>query len=118
MKAILEIRSALLILVILVAGAGCVVHDQPVYTTAPGPYAVASGEVVVAGPPPPPIQETVVASPGAGFVWIGGSWGWGGNRWNWEHGHWAKPPHSGAVWVPHRYYNREGRHVWVRGGWH
>ena len=116
MKASSHIKSTLWIIVSLLVGAGCV--SQPAYTAAPGPYAGVGGEVVVSGPPPPAPVEAVVASPGPGYVWIGGSWGWTGSRWNWERGHWARPPHPGAVWAPHHYYSRDGRHVWVRGGWH
>ena len=80
-----------------------------------------AAEVEVNGaPPPPPAQVDIQApSPGPDYVWIGGSWVWGpGGRWEWEHGRWDRPPHVGAVWVPHRYVYRNGRHVWVRGGWH
>jgi hypothetical protein len=27
------------------------------------------------------------------------------------------PADPGAVWVPHQYVNRDGKHVFVRGGW-
>ena len=29
----------------------------------------------------------------------------------------VRPAYVGPVWVPHRYVYRNGRHVWVRGGW-
>jgi hypothetical protein len=93
---------------------GCVVHTQPVYTTAPPPPApvvvAANGETVVTEAPPPLVQETVIAAPGPGFIWIGG-------HWRWEGGHWARPPCRSAVWVARHCYHRGGRHVWVRGGW-
>ncbi len=77
------------------------------------------GVVIVSGAPPPapPYTEVIVASPGPGFVWITGAWVWGGNRWVWEGGRWERPPRPGAVWVPHHYEFRDGRHVYVRGGW-
>ena len=84
---------------------GCVVYPaRPV------------AEVDVVGDPPVPIVEDVTPAPGIGFVWIGGAWAWH-DRWVWESGHWDRPPHPGAVWVPHRYIVHNGRHVFIRGGW-
>lgn len=84
---------------------------------------VATGEtsseqttIVVPGPPPPPPAETVVVTPGPGYVWIGGSWVWNG-RWVWVSGHWGYPPYPHAVWVP-SYWHR-GPQGWYRrpGHW-
>lgn len=105
---ILAVASTLLV-------SGCVVRetryrDGTVATTT-------SSEVVVESAPPAPIVEVETVSPGPEFVWVGGVWGWHGSRWEWERGHWDRPPHRGAVWVPHRYVYRGGRHVYVRGGW-
>jgi hypothetical protein len=84
---------------------GCVVYPvRPV------------GEVDVVGDPPEPIVEDVTPAPGLGFVWIGGAWAWH-DRWVWEAGRWDRPPHPGAVWVPHRYVVHNGRHVFIQGGW-
>jgi hypothetical protein len=94
--------------------AGCVVREQATYSA---PAVSVGGEVDVSGPPPAPIDETVTVSPGVGFIWIGGAWAWGPGGWHWEAGRWGRPPHAGAVWVPHHYAYRGGRHVWVRGGW-
>jgi hypothetical protein len=88
---------------------GCVVYPN-------APVATAGAEVDVAGAPPAPLVDEVSLSPGIGFVWIGGAWAWQG-RWVWERGHWDRPPHPGAVWVPHRYVYHDGRHRFVRGGW-
>ena len=88
---------------------GCVVHEV-------GYQSAAGAEVTVGEAPPAPLVETVTEAPDPTFVWIGGNWVWR-NHWVWEHGRWARPPHPGAVWVPHSYVNRGGRHVWVRGGW-
>ena len=110
---------------LVIAGAslitsGCVVRERTVYRS-PGvavdATATTDGEVVADSAPPPPIEETVTVAPDPAFIWIGGVWVWGGGGWRWEGGHWARPPHPGAVWVPHRYVNRNGRHVWIRGGW-
>jgi hypothetical protein len=73
-------------------------------------------EVYVAGDPPSPLVEVVPPSPGVGFIWIGGAWVWNGS-WVWESGHWDRPPHPGAIWIPHRYGTQDGRHVFIRGGW-
>jgi len=73
-------------------------------------------EVDVVGDPPVPIVEDITPAPGIGFVWIEGAWAWHG-RWVWEAGHWDRPPHPGAVWVPHRYVVHNGRHIFIRGGW-
>jgi hypothetical protein len=96
--------------------AGCNVYVRPpaaqVAVTVPGEVVVAE-----APPPAPPYVEVMAASPGPDFIWIGGAWFWGGARWQWERGHWARPPHRGAVWMPHHYEFRNGRHIFVRGGW-
>jgi len=94
--------------------AGCEVYVRPpaaeVAVTAPG--------VEVAAAPPVAEVDVQPPMPGSGFIWIGGNWVWGpGGRWVWERGRWDRPPHPGAVWVPHRYEYRNGRHVFVRGGW-
>ena len=107
-------KSAFLTMLSLVWAAslfncGCVVYPS-------GPVATVGAEVDVAGEPPALIAEDVSPCPGVGFVWIGGAWAWQG-RWVWERGHWDRPPHSGAVWVPHRYINHNGRRTFVRGGW-
>jgi len=73
-------------------------------------------EIVVNGGPPSRIAETAAPCPGVGFIWIGGAWAWH-DHWVWEKGHWDRPPHPGAVWVPHRYDVHNGQHVFVQGGW-
>ncbi len=117
MKASKAIRVMLVASGIFLGATGCVVHEQPVYTTAPGPDVAAGGEVVVNEAPPAPPSEVIVASPGPGFVWVGGYWGWAGGGWHWQAGRWARPPHGGAVWVGPRYYVRGGHQVWVHGHW-
>ena len=83
---------------------------------AAGCVAPVGGVVEVSGPPPPVYVETAPPSPGPGYVWIGGAWSWQGH-WAWDRGHWDRPPHPGAVWVPHQYSNRNGKHTFVRGAW-
>jgi len=98
-------KMALTIFAVSLFAFGCVVYPaRPV------------AEVDVIGDPPALIVEDVTPTPGIGFVWIGGAWVWH-DRWVWESGHWGRPPHPGAVWVPHRYVYHNGRHVFIRGGW-
>jgi hypothetical protein len=117
-------KSLFLKPVLAIAGAsllatGCVVGVRGprvgVAVVAPAPVVVA-GEVEVGGAPPAPVVETVTVAPDPAFVWIGGAYIWRGG-WVWEPGHWARPPHRGAVWVAHRYVYHNGRHVFVRGYW-
>ena len=61
--------------------------------------------------PPAPPAETVVVSPGPGYVWIDGEYTWNGIAWVWVGGHWIVPPRPGMVWVV-------GRSWHDRYGWH
>jgi hypothetical protein len=83
-----------------------------------GLLALAVGNLVAAdlsfgitiGPPPPPRTVVVPASPGPGYVWVGGYWYPDGHRYRWHNGYWTRPPYTGGQWVaPHhdgqRYYN-------------
>lgn len=68
--------------------------------------------------PPAAVVEAPPPSPGAGFVWINGSWVWGpDHHWIWEKGRWDAPPHAGMHYVPNHYHESGGRHVFERGGW-
>ena len=114
------LRNALLASTSVILLGGCLVEDDGRYRHGP-PRAVVvepavSAEVVVSEAPPPVIVEERPVAPGVGFVWIPGVYVWEGH-WRWERGHWDRPPRRGAVWVPHRYEYRNGRHVFVRGGW-
>jgi outer membrane lipoprotein SlyB len=80
-------------------------------------FASASVQTSYAPPPPAP-AETVIVSPGPGYVWIGGEWIWNG-RWSWIGGHWGVPPYAHAGWVPghwnpgpHGFHRVPGR--WIR----
>lgn len=99
-------RLALAAATVLALG-GCVIAPLP----ARGPYASEQGPVVEVAPPSPQ-YEVVPASPGAGYVWIGGYWTWQLGRHVWIGGRWALPP-AGHVWVP-GYWGRAG-HGWR---WH
>jgi hypothetical protein len=97
-------KSKLLKSVVVALVAGVMVSACEVSVRSP------AGEVVVSDAPPAALVDPVIASPGPDFVWIGGVWVWQG-------GHYERPPHAGAVWVAHRYEVRNGRRVFVRGGW-
>ncbi|MFM2082789.1 MAG: hypothetical protein RL380_1480 [Verrucomicrobiota bacterium] len=60
--------------------------------------ASASKVVYVRETPPAPRGETVVVSPGPGYVWCGGEWVWDGG-WLWTGGRWCAPPRYHTVWV-------------------
>jgi hypothetical protein len=112
-------KAKLLKTVVVACLAGLFVAGCNVYVRPAGVAVVAPGEVEVTSAPPaaPPYPEVVTAAPGPEFIWIGGVWTWGGRGWVWERGHWDRRPHPGAIWVPHHYEYRNGRHVFVRGGW-
>lgn len=99
---------------------GCVVAYRPL--PPPPPPAVAEvytepTEVEVTMEPPHPYTEVIGIAPGPGFIWVGGYWHWYGSRWVWYRGHFARPPHAGAMWVGPRYVLRGGTRIYVRGYW-
>jgi hypothetical protein len=113
------LKSGMALAGISLLASGCVVREQVAYRPPPPVQVDATagpGEVEVVGAPPAPVVETVTVAPDPGFVWVGGAWFWEG-RWVWHAGHWARPPHRGAVWYGPHYVFRGGRHVWVRGYW-
>lgn len=77
--------------------------------------AAQSTTVIVNQAPPPPPSETVVVSPGPGYIWIDGEWVWNG-RWVWVGGHWGYPPYAGAVWVHGYWYH--GSRGWYHSPGH
>ena len=74
-----------------------------------------AGPALVATAPPPAPVETVVISPGPGYVWVGGEWVWNGG-WVWVGGHWVLPPYPHAVWTG-GYWGR-GPRGWYRSPGH
>jgi hypothetical protein len=71
--------------------------------------------IVVA--PPAPIVERRPPPPDRGYVWIGGYHRWEGDHYVWTPGRWDRPPHPGAVWVPHRWVHRHGEWILIEGHW-
>lgn len=104
------------LLVALLTGAflaltgGCIIQPRE-------PAGYVTTEIAVPSDPPPPLVDAVLDSPGLGFVWVGGAWAWH-DHWVWEPGRWQHPPAPGMVWHPHRFENRNGTRVFIRGGWH
>jgi outer membrane lipoprotein SlyB len=77
------------------------VVNYMISTQGSGAAAQPATVVVEQAPPPPPTETIVVASPGPGYVWIGGEWVWNGG-WFWRAGYWSYHPGG----------------IWVEGGWH
>jgi hypothetical protein len=67
---------------------------------------------------PPPLRvETVVARPGAGYVWARGYWDWSGAGWTWIPGRWVVAPAARATWIPARYTRVSGGWQYVPAHW-
>lgn len=75
------------------------------------------GGVYVQTAPPTPQYETVPASPGSNYYWVGGYWQWNGYRYVWVRGHYAVVPYSGAVWRPGHWRQGPNGWYWVPGHW-
>lgn len=91
--------------------------NVPVPST-PAPAASGPTEIVVEDAPPPPPHEVIGASPGRGYVWVGGYWGWLGGHREWIPGRWERPPRRHAVWVAPRWEHRGHGYAYVHGYWH
>jgi len=57
----------------------------------------------IGAPPPPRVIRVVPASPGPGFVWVGGYWYADGSRYRWHNGYWTRPPYASARWIVPRH---------------
>ena len=87
----------------LLSGIGCASHGRAV--------------VYVPSRPPLGMRETIVVSPGPGYVWIPGYHRWDRGNYVWVQGRWDRPPRTHARWVPGRWrHNRHGW-FWVEGHW-
>ena len=78
---------------------------------------VCAGEVIVRVRPPVDVVETRPVAPGPNHVWIAGYQRWDGHAYIWVPGRWDRPPHAGWIWEPHRWQERDGRWVFVKGRW-
>jgi len=79
--------------------------------------ACGGGYYYVRVPPPPPRYGVVGYAPGPGYVWVDGFWDWRGGNWFWVAGSWRRPPHRGAVWVPHRWVQTSHGYRLQHGHW-
>ena len=66
--------------------------------------------------PPDALVEVQSVVPGPGYVWVEGFWEWH-DRWVWQPGHWARPPHQGALWVRGNWEHGQRGWRWHRGHW-
>jgi|ERR1700689_2597361 WXXGXW repeat (2 copies) len=71
--------------------------------------------VYVQAGPPAAVVETVPASPGTGYVWVGGYYRWDGAHYNWVHGTWVR--HGGAWCAGHWRHHPSHGWYWVPGRW-
>jgi len=116
MQLLRQLKRTLVTLAVPLLAAGCADRERTVTETTTTSAYNAGPQVVVDEPPPPPRVEAATESPGPDYVWIGGGWVWQGH-WHWDQGHWEQPPHTGAVWVPGRYVERDGKYYYDRGHW-
>jgi hypothetical protein len=64
--------------------------------------------------PPAPVYETVPASPGAGYVWVGGYYTYEGGRYVWRHGYYA---HHAGHWCAGAWHHNHHGYYWSEGRW-
>jgi len=81
------------------------------------PGQVAEVEIAYAPPPPPVVVVTRPPPPSSLYIWIEGQYVVQSGGWVWVEGHWAQPPHRGAVWTPG--HTRQSGHAyrWQPGHW-
>ena len=112
MSASPRLRTASIVLPLLLLTAGCVIQRPS------GPVAV---EAVALKPPPPVRYEVAPPLPPERvelMVWDPGHWRWDGHDWDWVSGHYVKRPHREARWVPGHWDARaNGTWIWVEGRW-
>ena len=110
MKAIKRLLYAACLLVTVFA-TGCIVTFEET---------AAIAEIEIDSPPPPPPSKIVVTRPtrpSRHHIWIGGHHIVHSGTWVWIHGHWARPPHTGAVWMPCHTRRKSEIWIWTPGYW-
>lgn len=75
----------------------------------------ASAQVYVQIAPPAPVYETMPASPGRGYVWVGGYYTWSGGRYVWVHGRYVR--HAGRWCAGHWHHTARHGWYWTDGRW-
>jgi hypothetical protein len=68
-------------------------------------------------PPPGPIRETIIVSPGSGYVWVPGYHRWEGGHYLWVSGRWDRAPRARARWESGRWRHSRQGWYWVEGRW-
>lgn len=79
--------------------------------------AVSFAQVMIRIGPPPPVVERRGPPPGQGYIWIAGHQHYDHDHYVWTAGHYDRPPHAGARWIPARYERRHGGYVEIEGHW-
>jgi hypothetical protein len=72
--------------------------------------------LLVSSAPPAAKSDTQTAPPGPGYIWVAGHWSWQQEQWVWIRGRWEEK-RPGYTFVMPRYEDRDGRQVYVLGGW-
>jgi len=67
--------------------------------------------------PPPAQADIITATPGPGYVWVGGYWGFSWGHYVWIRGHWERPERLHAHWVQPRWEYHDGKYLFVKGYW-
>ena len=67
--------------------------------------------------PPGAYSEQVLASPGPGYVWVGGYYSWTGRDYYWNRGHWTQPARGYSQWNPGHWHRDQRGHYWIAGHW-
>jgi hypothetical protein len=100
-------------LVVAVLASGCIIIGGDT-------AAVEVEECEIDGPPPSSTPTVVVTRPPAPsrrHVWIGGHHVVRSGCWLWVEGHWAKPPHKDAQWMPCHTRRNGETWIWTSGYW-
>ena len=92
---------------------GCIVTFEEAAT-------VEVEQIEIESPPPLAPSEVIVtrpARPSKHHIWIGGHHIVTSGTWVWVHGHWARPPHGGAAWMPCHTRRKSEVWIWTPGYW-
>jgi len=95
----------------LSVAAAAIVSGCVVATRTPGPA------LYVDRAPPAAYSEAALASPGPGYVWIGGYYSWTGRDYYWNQGLWAQPQRGYTYWNQGYWHHDHRGHHWVSGRW-
>ncbi|MEO5593751.1 MAG: hypothetical protein ABIR15_15660 [Chitinophagaceae bacterium] len=74
------------------------------------------GPTQVVASRPADVMYTRPATPGSGYVWVGGDWYWTGGRYTWREGRWDRG-RLGHNWNDGRWVQTRRGYRWNRGHW-